>query len=125
MNDLAIYGNTTGAAVPGLSKQSAGSRVTNFSDMLADARTDVGTKAEAPAPKNAAAEKFMKFQSMTIAEKIRASYLAAHKLTEEQLAALPPEERQKIEDAIKEEIRKAIMGGHDQQAVQPATTPDA
>jgi|GEM_PF-6963833 hypothetical protein len=48
--------------------------------------------------------------SMSLAEKLRAQYLEAHGLTEQGLEALPPEEREALEDAIadyiKEEMRR-------------------
>lgn len=53
-------------------------------------------------------EEFKKWASMTPAEKIRASFLQRHHLTEEQLAQMPPEERQKIEDEISREIKQQL-----------------
>ena len=55
-----------------------------------------------------------KWATMSIAEKIRAQYLQNKGLSESDLAAMPPEERQAIED----EIRKAVMQalGADDQA---------
>lgn len=46
-----------------------------------------------------------KWANMSVAEKIRAQYLQNKGLSESDLAAMPPEERQAIED----EIRKAVM----------------
>ncbi len=57
---------------------------------------------------------------MTPAEKIRAIVLGDLELTEEKLAALPPEERQAIEDMIKEAIERAL--GIDQIAGSSGTT---
>lgn len=55
-----------------------------------------------------AVQDFMKFQNMSVAEKIRAAYLAAKDLTEEQLAEMSPEERMKIEQMIKDEIKRKL-----------------
>jgi len=55
-----------------------------------------------------AVDKFLKYQEMTQAEKIRASYLAKHGITEEELAAMSPEERQKVEQEILEDIKRQI-----------------
>jgi len=45
---------------------------------------------------------------MTPAERIRFAYLQSKGLTEEQLAALPPEEREKIEAEIQEELKHKL-----------------
>ena len=54
------------------------------------------------------ASEFAKWMDMSPAEMIRAQYLADHDMTEEQLAALPPEERQKIEDDIEKTIKEKL-----------------
>jgi hypothetical protein len=78
-----------------------------FSDMLAqaDQRIDVSTADTKPKDLTAT-EKFMKYQRMTTAEKYRASYLAEKKLTEDDLKAMTPDERLKIEQEIAERIRE-------------------
>jgi hypothetical protein len=63
-------------------------------------------------------DKFMKYQQMSPAEKIRASYLASHGLTEDDLKAMGPDERQKIEAQIKEEIRKRLLSGNEGSAAK-------
>lgn len=45
---------------------------------------------------------------MSLAEKLRAQYLEAHGLTEGALEALPPEEREAIEDAIADYIKEEM-----------------
>lgn len=72
------------------------------------------------AKSKALTEEFLKFSEMTPAEKIRAIVLGDLELTEEKLAALPPEERQAIEDMIKEAIERAL--GIDQIAGSSGTT---
>lgn len=99
----------TNPVFAGTNKRASAAEGVSFSDLLEKSQNVTPDPSKA-AVKKTATDEFLKYQSMTIAEKIRASYLAAHKLTEEDLAALPPEEREKIEDAIREEIRKAIAG---------------
>lgn len=69
-----------------------------------------GEKASA-SKKESAAEAFLKFAKMTPEQKIRAMFLASEGLTEEELAALPPKERQKIEDKIEKKIEDATKRG--------------
>ncbi len=54
-----------------------------------------------------------KWATMSFAEKIRAQYLERKGLSESDLAALPPEEREAVEDEIRKEIMRA-MGVGDQ-----------
>lgn len=71
-------------------------------------------------------EEFLKFASMSPAEKIRYLTLKEKGLTEESLKALPPEEQKKIEqeiaDAIERKIKEAagINGGSEQAATDAA-----
>jgi len=58
-----------------------------------------------------AVEKFMKYQEMTPAEKLRASYLSSKGLTEEDVAAMTPEERTKLEKEIEESIKRQMGAG--------------
>ncbi len=58
-----------------------------------------------------AAEAFLlEWADMTPAEQLRAQYLASHDLTEEQLEIMKEQERQKIEDEIKEFIKQKLAG---------------
>lgn len=72
-----------------------------------DDATDVRTAAAKEAG-DAAKEKFQEFMDMTPAERMRAQILAGMGLTEEQLAALPSEEREKIEEQITAIIRQKM-----------------
>lgn len=71
-------------------------------------------------------EEFLKFASMTPAEKIRYLMLKEKGLTEESLAALPPAEREKIEkeiaDAIERKVKESagIYGGPEQATTDAA-----
>lgn len=83
-----------------------------FSDMLkeADKKTPATITASVTKP-TTAAEKFMKYQEMTAAEKFRASYLAEKGLTEDDLKAMSAEDRAKIEEEIAAKIREKVAEG--------------
>jgi|GEM_PF-5873384 len=80
---------------------------TSFADMMGSA-TNTNISKSSLSDKDDAVSAFMKYQKMSIAEKIRASYLAAHKLTEEDVAQMEPKEREKIEKQIADAIRRKI-----------------
>ncbi len=54
------------------------------------------------------AEELIKFSNMSLADKIRYQYLKRHNLSEDALNALPPKEREKIEQEIADEIKRAL-----------------
>ncbi|MGE4350943.1 MAG: hypothetical protein AB7E52_01995 [Bdellovibrionales bacterium] len=56
----------------------------------------------------AAKTEFLDYAKMNPAERIRAAYLKEHNLTEEELAALPEEKRDLIEEEIKQTIKKQL-----------------
>jgi hypothetical protein len=56
-----------------------------------------------------AKDEFLKFQSKSPAEKMRAMMLAKLGVTEEQLKAMPPEERKKIEDKLKDMVKEQVQ----------------
>lgn len=53
-------------------------------------------------------DEFLNFAKMSPADRMRAQFLAAHGLTEDDLKNMDPKERQKIEDQIREEIEQAL-----------------
>ncbi|MDY0028489.1 MAG: hypothetical protein RBR86_00955 [Pseudobdellovibrionaceae bacterium] len=57
---------------------------------------------------NSAIAEFLEYQKMTPEEKLRDAILKKLDLTEEDLAALSPEERAKVEEKIKEMIKQEI-----------------
>jgi hypothetical protein len=63
-----------------------------------------------------AAEEFQKYMQMTPAEKVRHGVLSELGMTEEQLAAMPPEQREAAEKKIAEMIAMRT-GGTDQNAL--------
>jgi len=98
-------GNTVFAAKTNAASEQA------FSDMLKDADRKTPATisvAATPVKPKTAAEKFMAYQEMSPAEKFRASYLAEKGLTEEDLAAMSPEDRMKIEEEIAAKIKEKI-----------------
>jgi hypothetical protein len=53
-------------------------------------------------------EEFLRESKKSPIERLREAYLKAHNLSEESLAALPPSERQAIEDDIRKAIQQAL-----------------
>jgi hypothetical protein len=51
---------------------------------------------------------FLKYAKMSPMDRMRAGILKSMDLTEEQLGALPQDARQKVEDQIKDSIRKMV-----------------
>src|SRR4051812_15214561 len=60
-----------------------------------------------------AKDEFLKFQAMTPAQKMRAMMLAKLGVTEEQLKAMSPEERKKVEDKLKDMIKQQVQNDPD------------
>ena len=60
-------------------------------------------------PEKSAKDEFMDYAKLTPAQKMRAAMLAKMGVTEEQLKAMSPEERQKIEDQIKKQIKEQVQ----------------
>lgn len=56
-------------------------------------------------------KEFMDYVNMTPAQKMRASYLSGMGLTEDDLAKMSAEERQKVEDKIKQMIKAELEKG--------------
>ena len=71
-------------------------------------------------PTKTAKDEFLDYAKMTPAQKMRASMLAKLGVTEEQLKAMAPKERQKIEDRIKEMVKEQVMGGDKDKAQKGA-----
>ena len=70
-----------------------------------------------------AREEFLDYAKMTPAQKIRATILSNLKITEEELARMDQESRNKIEDQIKEMI-KSLVTDHERGASQPGALAD-
>jgi hypothetical protein len=82
----------------------------SFSGLLGaiEARKDVTPKAVTTVKAQTPEEKFLKYQNMTPAEKLRASYLSQMGISEDQLKAMDPIERAKVEAKIAEKIREQM-----------------
>ena len=63
---------------------------------------------DSTAKKSTASENFQAWMNKSVAEKVRQAILHKLGITEEQLAAMDPEERQKIEEQIAEEVAQEI-----------------
>jgi hypothetical protein len=63
----------------------------------------------AAAPAKSAKDEFMDYAKLTPAQKMRAAMLAKLGVTEEQLKAMDPKERQKIEDQLREQIKQQVQ----------------
>lgn len=70
---------------------------------------------------------FLAYMKLSPGEKLRYGVMKEMKLTQEQLDAMPPEERQKVEDEIAQRIREKIKLQADSgsQPVVPTATPVA
>jgi hypothetical protein len=62
----------------------------------------------APAKPGAAVQAFLDYQKKTPAEKMRDEILGAMGLTEDQLKAMDPKERAKIEEKVRELIKQKV-----------------
>lgn len=69
---------------------------------------DAASVEESPVVEKSAKELFLEYQEMTSAEKYRAMFLAQMGVTEEELEAMPPEAREKIEAELREKIKESI-----------------
>lgn len=69
--------------------------------------------ASRPESVSSAREDFMKFQAMTPTQKMRALMLAKLGVTEEQLKAMSPEERAKVEQKLKDMIKQQVQNDPD------------
>ncbi|GAB2593387.1 hypothetical protein [Nitrincola alkalisediminis] len=80
-----------------------------------DESTRVEDEATSQKQREAVRDQLLALLGMTPAERIRFAYLQSKGLTEEQLAALPPEEREKIEAEIQEELKHKLAAVADRQ----------
>lgn len=67
-----------------------------------------------------AREEFLKFMDMDPQARMRAQMLGGMGLTEEELAAMPPEERKKIEDRIRELIAAKVQEDTEEKVAEAA-----
>jgi len=73
----------------------------------------VSASTASPVGETSAKDEFLKFQAMTPAQKMRAMMLAKLGVTEEQLKAMSPEERAKVEQKLKDMIKQQVQNDPD------------
>ncbi|EJL34421.1 hypothetical protein PMI01_01629 [Caulobacter sp. AP07] len=61
------------------------------------------------APEKTAKDEFLDYAKMTPAEKMRAAMLKRMGLTEDDVKAMSADERQRLEDQIKQQIKEQVM----------------
>jgi hypothetical protein len=66
-----------------------------------------------PVGETSAKDEFLKFQAMTPAQKMRAMMLAKLGLSEDDVKAMSPEDRKKVEDKIKAMIKQQVQNDPD------------
>ena len=75
-----------------------------------ESKSSAETEMTAEQQREAVRNQLLAMLDMTPAERIRFTYLQSKGLTEEDLAAMSPEEREKIEAEIKEELENKLGG---------------
>lgn len=73
----------------------------------------VSASTSSPLGETSAKDEFLKFQAMTPAQKMRAMMLAKLGLTEDDVKAMSPEDRKKVEDKLKEMIKQQVQNDPD------------
>ena len=83
-----------------------------------------GSTAEISAPRKTAGEELAEYQSKSVAQHLRDAILKELGLTEEELDAMPPEQRAAIEDTIAEKIKERLLADGDgaQRSADPAAS---
>ena len=98
---------TTG---PSIMASLGGAALTRLNAAMAPKATDAASgDGLTSGPEKSAKDEFMDYAKLTPAQKMRAAMLAKMGVTEEQLKAMSPEERQKIEDQIKKQIKEQVQ----------------
>jgi len=78
------------------------------SSASAGAYSGLSASPSAPMNQTSAKDEFLKYAAMSPAEKMRANMLASLGVTEEELKAMSPEERAKIEQKLKDMIKQQV-----------------
>ena len=86
------------------------------SSAYAGAYGGVTASPSSPVGETSAKDDFLKYQAMTPAQKMRAMMLAKLGVTEEQVKAMSPEERAKIEQKLKDMIKQQVQNDPDKTA---------
>jgi hypothetical protein len=83
------------------------------SSSYAGAYSGMSASNSSPIGETSAKDEFLKYQAMTPAQKMRAAMLAKLGVTEEQLKAMGPEDRAKIEQKLKDMIKQQVQNDPD------------
>ena len=83
------------------------------SSSYAGAYSGISASTSSPVGETSAKDEFLKFQAMTPAQKMRAMMLAKLGLTEDDVKAMSPEDRKKVEDKLKEMIKQQVQNDPD------------
>lgn len=83
------------------------------SSSYAGAYSGITASTSSPVGETSAKDEFLKYQAMTPAQKMRAMILAKLGVTEEQLKAMSPEDRAKIEQKLKDMIKQQVQNDPD------------
>jgi len=83
------------------------------SSVYAGAYGGVSSPKGSPLDEPSAKDEFLKYQAMTPAQKMRAMMLAKLGVTEEELKAMSPEDRKKIEDKLKDMVKQQVQNDPD------------
>lgn len=83
------------------------------SSSYAGAYSGMTASTSSPIGETSAKDEFLKYQAMTPAQKMRAAMLAKLGVTEEQLKAMGPEDRAKIEQKLKDMIKQQVQNDPD------------
>ena len=76
----------------------------------------VSASTASPMGEMSAKDEFLKYQAMSPAQKMRAMMLAKLGLTEEDVKAMSPEERKKVEDKLKDMIKQQVQNDPDKKS---------
>lgn len=83
------------------------------SSAYAGAYSGLSASKSSPLGETSAKDEFLKYAAMTPAEKMRAAMLAKLGVTEEELKAMSPEERAKVEQKLKDMVKEQVQNDPD------------
>lgn len=125
---MQVYASPSNASSQTLSAASRASNAPDFQAALDAAQQSLvatgGSAADISAPRKTAGEELAEYERKSVAEHLRDAILKEMGLTEEELDAMPPEQRAAIEDTIAEKIKERLLadGGGTQRSADPAAS---
>jgi hypothetical protein len=84
-----------------------------FSSTPASSASQPASAGLAAKPTNSAVQQFLQYANMTPAQRMQADMLSQLGLTEDQFKAMPPAEQQKVEDKIRDLVKKQADASND------------